>query len=103
MVEQQERAVATASTADELAADGNDYDTDWIMFLRNCLSHLQRATADGVPVKGHFLWSAMDNFEWAFGYGDRFGVVYVDFQTQQRTLKMGASFLREVSRRNALA
>jgi beta-glucosidase len=91
------------AAADELAADGNVYDTDRIMFLRNCLTHLQRATADGVPVQGYFLWSAMDNFEWAFGYGDRFGVVYVDFETQKRTPKMSESFLREVSRRNAVA
>jgi beta-glucosidase len=53
------------------------YDTDRIMYLRNYLTHLQRATADGVPVKGYFLWSMLDNFEWTAGYGDRFGIVYV--------------------------
>ncbi|MBX5445000.1 GH1 family beta-glucosidase [Sphaerobacter sp.] len=91
------------AAADSLAADGNVYDTDRIMFLRNSLTQLQRATAEGVPVKGYFLWSMMDNFEWMNGYGDRFGLVYVDFQTQQRTPKMSASFFREVSRRNAVA
>ena len=65
--------------------------------------HLQRATADGVPVKGYFLWSTMDNFEWTAGYGDRFGIVHVDFKTQKRTPKMSASFFREVTRRNAVA
>jgi Glycosyl hydrolase family 1 len=70
---------------DELADDGNVYDTDRIMFLRNYLTQLQRATADGVPVKGYFQSSTMDNFEWIYGYGNRFGLVYVDFKTQKRT------------------
>jgi beta-glucosidase len=85
---------------DELAEDGNVYDTDRIMFLRNYLTQLQRATADGVPVKGYFLWSMMDNFEWSAGYGNRFGIVYVDFKTQKRTPKLSASFFREVAARN---
>jgi Glycosyl hydrolase family 1 len=55
-----------------LADDGNVYDTDRIMFLRNCLTQLQRATVDGVPVKGYFQWSTMDNFEWNAGYGKPF-------------------------------
>jgi beta-glucosidase len=58
---------------DELVDDGNVYDTDRIMFLRNHLTQLQRATADDVPVKGNFQWSTMDNFEWIYGYGNRFG------------------------------
>ena len=56
------------SSSDVPAADGIVYDTDRVMYLRNYLSQLQRATADGVPVKGYFLWSLMDNFEWADGY-----------------------------------
>jgi beta-glucosidase len=72
------------------------------MFLRNCLTQLQRATADGVPVKGYFLWSMMDNFEWTAGFGNRFGVVYVDYKTQKRTPKMSAAFFQEVAARNAV-
>ena len=72
------------------------------MFLRNHLAQLQRATAVGVPVKGYFLWSMMDNFEWTAGFGNRFGIVYVDFKTQERTPKISASFFREVSARNAV-
>src|SRR3712207_2036053 len=55
------------------------------MFLRHFLTQLQRATADGVPVKGYFEWSTMDNFEWNAGFGNRFGLVHVDFKTQRRT------------------
>jgi beta-glucosidase len=89
-------------TDDVLADDGKVYDTDRIMFLRACLTQLQRATADGVPVKGYFQWSTMDNFEWINGFGDRFGLVYVDFKTQKRTPKLSAEWFREAARRNAV-
>jgi beta-glucosidase len=91
------------SSSDIPAADGKVYDTDRIMFLRNYLSQLQRAVADDVPVKGYFLWSLMDNFEWADGYGNRFGLHYVDYATQRRTPKLSAEFYREVIARNAVA
>jgi beta-glucosidase len=89
-------------TNDAPAADGSVSDTDRVMFLRNCLTHLQRATAEGVPVQGYFLWSLMDNFEWGDGFGTRFGLVYVDFQTQQRTPKHSAAYFREAAARNAV-
>jgi beta-glucosidase len=85
---------------DVVPDDGNVYDTDRVMFLRAHLTQLQRATADGVPVKGYFQWSLMDNFEWSFGYGNRFGIVYVDFKTQKRTPKLSADWFREVATRN---
>jgi beta-glucosidase len=88
--------------ADELAADGSVYDSDRVMFMRNYLTQLQRATSEGVPVQGYFHWSLMDNFEWGDGFGTRFGLVYVDFQTQKRTPKLSASYFREVVGRNAL-
>jgi beta-glucosidase len=72
------------------------------MYLRNYLSQLQRATADGVPVKGYFLWSLMDNFEWADGYTNRFGLHYVDYATQKRTPKLSAQFYKEVIAKNAV-
>ena len=90
------------SSSDVPAADGKVYDSDRVMFLRNYLSQLQRAVADGVPVKGYFLWSLMDNFEWADGYGNRFGLHYVDYATQRRTPKLSAEFYREVIARNAV-
>src|SRR5262249_44221026 len=71
-------------------ADGLIYDTDRIMFLRSYLTQLRRATSEGVPVRGYFHWSLMDNFEWADGFGTRFGLLYVDYATQQRTPKLSA-------------
>lgn len=90
------------SSADVPAADGIVYDTDRIMYLRNYLSQLQRATSEGVPVKGYFLWSLMDNFEWADGYTNRFGIHYVDYETQKRTPKLSASFYKSVIAANSV-
>jgi beta-glucosidase len=92
-----------SSAADQPAADGIVYDVDRVMYLRNYLTQLQRATAQGVPVRGYFLWSLLDNFEWADGYATRFGMVHVDYTTQKRTPKLSASFYKEVIARNALA
>ena len=92
-----------ASAADEPTPDGRVHDVDRVMYLRNCLMHLQRATAEGVPVRGYFLWSLLDNFEWADGYATRFGLVHVDYATQKRTPKLSAAFYREVISRNGLA
>jgi beta-glucosidase len=90
------------SSSDVPAADGRVYDTDRVMFLRNYLTQLQRAVAEGIPVKGYFLWSLMDNFEWADGYTNRFGLHYVDYATQRRTPKLSAEFYKEVIARNAV-
>ncbi len=92
-----------ASSADVVAPDGHVYDTDRTMFLRNYLTQLQRAVAEGVPVRGYFLWSLLDNFEWADGYEKRFGITYVDFKTQQRIPKLSAQFYRETIRRGSVA
>ena len=90
------------ATEDVVADDGKVYDTDRVMFLRSYLTELQRATAEGVPVRGYFQWSTMDNFEWNAGYGNRFGLVHVDFETQKRTPKLSADWFREAARQNAV-
>ncbi|HJP94911.1 MAG TPA: GH1 family beta-glucosidase [Pyrinomonadaceae bacterium] len=90
------------SSADEPDSDGRVYDTDRVTYLRNYLTQLRRATAEGIPVRGYFLWSLMDNFEWADGYTNRFGLHYVDYKTQKRTPKLSADFYREVIARNAV-
>jgi beta-glucosidase len=90
------------SAADQVSADGKVYDVDRIMYLRNYLTHLNRATSEGMPVQGYFVWSLMDNFEWSDGFEKRFGLYHVDFRTQRRTPKLSASFYREVIQRNAV-
>jgi beta-glucosidase len=70
--------------------------------MRNYLMHLQRATSDGVPVLGYFLWSLTDNFEWSDGFEKRYGLYRVDFNTQRRSPKLSASFYREIIERNAV-
>ncbi len=91
------------SSADVLNSKGEVLDSDRVMFLRNYLTQLQRAASEGVPVKGYFLWSLLDNYEWADGYDKRFGITYVDFQTQKRTPKMSAALYKAIIARNALA
>jgi beta-glucosidase len=90
------------SSDDVIAANGHIEDTDRVMYLRNHLTHLQRAASEGYPIKGYFLWSLLDNFEWADGYSKRFGIHYVDFKTQKRTPKLSAEWYREVIQRNAV-
>ena len=90
------------SSTDVMTAEGRIEDTDRVMYLRNHLTHLQRAAAEGFPVKGYFLWSLMDNFEWADGYSKRFGIHYVDYKTLKRTPKLSAEWYHEVIARNAV-
>jgi beta-glucosidase len=71
-------------------------------YLRNYLREVQRAIDDGVPIHGYFLWSFMDNFEWSEGYARRFGVVYTDYATLQRTPKASAHWYSAVMRANAI-
>ena len=73
--------------ADTLTPDRKIHDTDRIEFLSSYLAELERAVEDGVDVRGSFLWSLMDNFEWSRGYGARFGIAYVDYETQERIIK----------------
>lgn len=91
------------SSEDTLDAASQIEDTDRVMYLRNHLTHLQRAAAEGYPVKGYFLWSLLDNYEWADGYSKRFGLYYVDFATQKRTPKLSAAWYRQVIASNAVA
>jgi len=90
------------SSDDKISKDGNIYDLDRVMYLRNYLTQLQRATAEGVPVRGYFLWSLMDNFEWIYGFEKRFGLYHVDFETLRRTPKLSVSFYRNVIAKNAV-
>jgi beta-glucosidase len=88
------------SNQDWVSLDGKVHDPQRIDFMERYLSELRRAHRDGVPVQGYFTWSIMDNFEWAEGFKQRFGIVYVDYETGKRTLKDSASWYREVIRTN---
>jgi len=91
------------SSDDVLTPDGLCLDTDRVMFLRNYITQLQRGVSEGTPVRGYFLWSLLDNYEWADGYSKRFGIVYVDFKTQKRTPKLSAEFYKATIARNVVA
>lgn len=82
--------------------DAEGFDTDRIVWLRAYLTQLQRATAAGVPVRGYFHWSLMDNLEWAAGMKPRFGLYRVDPATLDRIPKLSAEWYREVIRQNAV-
>ncbi len=88
--------------ANDALVDGQVNDTDRVMFLRNYIANLRRATAEGYPLRGYFVWSLLDNFEWGEGYTKRFGIHYVDYQTQQRIPKLSAAWYRELIKQNAL-
>jgi beta-glucosidase len=90
------------SSDDVVTSAGRIDDVDRIMYLRNHLTHLHRAVTEDYPVKGYFLWSLLDNFEWADGYSKRFGLHYVDFKTQKRTPKLSAEWYKDVIAKNAV-
>jgi beta-glucosidase len=83
-----------AAFADVLQPDGVVDDPDRIEFLRSYTFAAHRALEEGVPLKGYFVWSLLDNFEWAYGYSKRFGIVYVDYSTQARIVKRSGHWYR---------
>jgi beta-glucosidase len=80
---------------DPVATDGTAHDEDRIAYLRDHLAAAQRALSAGVKLRGYFVWSLLDNFEWQEGYRRRFGVVHVDFDNQKRTPKASYQWLAE--------
>ncbi len=87
---------------DVITADGQVHDPERIDYIRQHLEMILRALEVGVPVGGYFVWSLMDNFEWAFGTSSRVGLAYVDFQTQRRIMKDSGRWYGRVARANAL-
>lgn len=85
---------------DWVSLDGQVHDPQRCDFLARYLLELRRAVQDGVPVRGYFAWSLMDNFEWTEGYRYRFGLVYVDYATQRRMPKDSARWYAECIRTN---
>jgi beta-glucosidase len=91
-----------AAFDDVVAADGAVHDADRVDYLRGHLAAVHEAIAQGVDIRAYFVWSLMDNFEWALGYSKRFGIVRVDYDSQQRTPKDSALFYRDVIAANGL-
>ena len=77
-------------------------DIERVRYLNTHLEAAARAIRDGVTLAGYFVWSLLDNFEWAWGYQKRFGIIYVDFGTQRRIPKSSARFYSDVVRANAV-
>lgn len=92
-----------AAYLDQMGADGSVHDPDRVAYLEEHLKAAARATAAGVPLRGYFVWSLLDNFEWTHGYSKRFGLVYVDYPTQQRVLKSSAQWYSQVIASNGVA
>jgi beta-glucosidase len=90
------------ASADDPVSNGRIDDADRVMYLRNYVGQFHRAVQEGYPLRGYFLWSLMDNFEWADGYTKRFGIHYTDFATQRRIPKLSAAWYKEVIRRNEI-
>lgn len=88
------------SCHDIVSGDGQVHDPNRITFLDKYLSALQRASDDGADVRGYFLWTFLDNFEWDKGYTERFGIIYVDFKTQKRIVKDSAYWYQKIMEGN---
>ena len=91
-----------AAYADQVGPDGQVDDPLRVAYYRQHLTQAARAIAAGVPLRGYFAWSLLDNFEWSRGYDKRFGLVYVDHATQQRILKSSAQWYARVIKANAV-
>ncbi|MGI5486232.1 GH1 family beta-glucosidase [Microtetraspora malaysiensis] len=88
---------------DDDVRDGQVADTERIGYLDGHLRAAHAAISAGADLRGYLVWSLLDNFEWAYGYHKRFGIVYVDFATQRRVPKESALWYREVISRNGLS
>ncbi|WNM35298.1 GH1 family beta-glucosidase [Streptomyces sp. Li-HN-5-11] len=91
-----------AAYDDKVESDGRVHDPERIAYLHSHLSAVRQAITDGADVRGYYLWSLMDNFEWSYGYGKRFGAVYVDYASLTRTPKSSAHWYGRAARTGEL-
>jgi beta-glucosidase len=87
---------------DEVAPDGRVRDEPRAEYLREHIAAAERAIGEGTDLRGYFVWSLLDNFEWSFGYRPRFGLVHVDYGTQRRTPKDSAAWYAQLIRANGM-
>jgi len=92
-----------ASYADGPDENGRVHDQRRIDYLQTHIYQIWLAIQAGIPVNGYLVWSLMDNFEWARGYSQRFGMIHVDYKTQKRTIKDSAQWYRDVIKRIGLS
>jgi beta-glucosidase len=83
-------------------ADGEIIDLPRREYVRNYLTNVHRAVDEGIPCRGYFLWSFLDNYEWSCGYTERFGIVHVNYENQKRTPKLSAHWYSTVMRENRI-
>lgn len=88
------------SSHDWVSLDGKVHDASRVDFMMRYLKELRRAAEDGVDIDGYFAWTTTDNFEWSYGYSERFGLIYVDFETQERIIKDSGFFYRDLIKAN---
>jgi beta-glucosidase len=91
-----------AAIRDQVGPDGQVEDPLRVSYIRRHLEKVLEAIAIGVPVQGYFVWSLLDNFEWNSGTSKRFGLIHVDYRTQQRTPKTSAKWYQQVIGENAI-
>ncbi len=87
-------------SAADTVQNGECHDPDRVEFLKDFVGNLKRAADEGIPVLGYQHWSIMDNFEWCEGYGPRFGLIHVDYETQKRTIKDSGRYYAEIIKTN---
>jgi len=92
-----------AAFGDKVEPDGSVSDDERLDYLRGYLSACHRAVTDGVDLRGYYLWTLMDNFEWGLGFSKRFGIVRVDFETQERTIKKSGHWYSNVIKDNGFS
>ncbi|MEW6401383.1 MAG: GH1 family beta-glucosidase [Chloroflexota bacterium] len=91
-----------AAFKDEVSADGKVHDERRLEYLKQNFTQVHHAMQDGVDIRGYFVWSLLDNFEWAHGYSKRFGLVHVNYETQERIVKQSGEWYREVIASNCV-
>jgi beta-glucosidase len=91
-----------AAFEDHVTADGRVHDERRVAYLREHFRRAAQAIRNGVPLRGYFVWSLLDNFEWTYGYSQRFGIVRVEYETGQRILKDSALYFQSVIRANGV-
>jgi beta-glucosidase len=92
-----------AAFVDQVSPDGQVHDPRRLNYFREHIRQIKLAIDDGVNLRGYFAWSLLDNFEWGYGYSKRFGLVHVDYQTQQRIIKDSGLWYKQVIARNGVA